>query len=82
MLLCHTKGAVDMIQTRLSQDEEVLVRTYARAQGISVSDLIRNSIFEKIEDEIDLKAYEAAMAAHDNEPQAVGFDEMYAMING
>lgn len=36
------------------------LRNLPEFNGISVSELVRKSIFEKIEDEYDLKLYEAA----------------------
>ena len=71
-----------MIQARLSNEEESLVKAYAGAQGVSVSDLIRTAVFEKIEDEIDLKSYETAMELHVKNPQAVSVAEMRRIING
>ena len=42
------------ISIRLSEKEDLLVRNYAKMHCLSVSDLIRASVIEKIEDEIDL----------------------------
>ena len=71
-----------MIQARLSAEEESFVKDYAAAKNMSLSELIRDSIFEKIENEIDLKAYEDAMKMHLKKPRAIGFDEMYKAVNG
>jgi len=71
-----------MIQARLSPEEESFIKAYALANNISISALIRESIFEKIEDEIDLRAYEKAMGIHLKNPKTVSFDEMCKMVNG
>ena len=49
------------ISIRLSQEDEKLIREYANLKHMSLSDLLRNSVLEKIEDEIDLKSFDKAM---------------------
>lgn len=51
------------ISIRLSEKEDLLVRNYAKMHKQSVSDLIRASVIEKIEDEIDLKHFDEALAS-------------------
>jgi hypothetical protein len=51
------------ISIRLSEKEDLLVRNYAKMHCLSVSDLIRASVIEKIEDEIDLKHFDEALAS-------------------
>lgn len=50
------------ISLRLNNEESMLFRKYAEMKGITVSELVRRSVLEQIEDEYDLQAYEAAMA--------------------
>ena len=45
------------ISIRLSEKEDLLVRNYAKLNHLSVSDLVRVSVIEKIEDDIDLEAF-------------------------
>lgn len=45
------------ISLRLSEEDAKLNKDYAKINNISVSDLIRQAVIEKIEDEIDLTAY-------------------------
>jgi len=71
-----------LIQARLSSEEERLVKEYTKARNISVSALIRDAIFEKIEEDIDLKLYEDAMRAHFTNPKEASFEEMVRMVNG
>ena len=52
------------ISLRLNTADSELVKAYAEMNGISVSELLRRSVMERIEDEFDLKAYEEAMAEH------------------
>ncbi len=51
------------ISIRLSDKEDLLVKNYAKMHKISVSELIRASVIEKIEDEIDLKIFDGALAS-------------------
>ncbi len=49
------------ISIRLSKEEETLFKRYAQLQRKSVSEMIRNTVIEKIEDEIDLRTYREAL---------------------
>lgn len=49
------------ISVRLNEKDTELIKAYAKLNNISLSDLVRNAIMEKIEDEYDLKCYEKAM---------------------
>lgn len=49
------------ISVRLNEEDEKLIREYANLKNMSLSDLLRNSVMEKIEDEIDLKSFDKAM---------------------
>lgn len=48
------------ISIRLTEKEEKLFKDYARLNGITISDLVRNSVMAKIEDEYDLAIAEEA----------------------
>jgi len=67
---------MSIIQARLSDQESKVIRDFARAKNISVSSLIRESIFERIEDEIDLRAYERAMAEFKKNPKTHSHKEV------
>ena len=45
------------ISLRLSDEDTALIKKYAELNRMSVSELIRQSVIERIEDEYDLKAY-------------------------
>lgn len=64
------------ISLRLNDADTMLIKKYAEMNGMSVSDLIRQSVLERIEDEFDLKVYEAAMAEYRAKPLAYTMDEM------
>ncbi|HHX97185.1 MAG TPA: ribbon-helix-helix protein, CopG family [Clostridia bacterium] len=67
---------MNSITLRINDDENRLIRSYAKANNISISELMRQSVLEKIEDEIDLKIYNQAMKEHKENPQDISFDEM------
>jgi hypothetical protein len=64
------------ISLRMNDKEEALIREYAKAKNISVSSLFRESVLEKIEDEIDIELYDKAMAEHLKEDQSISFEDM------
>ena len=43
------------LSVRLKQDELELIQRYAELKGLTISELVRQSILERIEDEFDLK---------------------------
>lgn len=65
----------------LSKSEEKLIREYAKDKSISVTRLFRNSVLEKIEDDIDLKIYDYEMEAHKINDTSISYDEMMKEIN-
>ncbi len=67
---------MNSITLRMNDDENRLIRDYAKANNITISELMRQSVLEKIEDEIDLAIYEQAMQEHKEDPQDISFDEM------
>ena len=67
---------MNSITLRINDDENRLIRSYAKANNISISELMGQSVLEKIEDEIDLKIYNQAMKEHKENPQDISFDEM------
>ncbi len=50
---------------RLDSTDAQLVRKYAEFEGKSISDFIRDAVFERIEDQEDLDALRAAIAEDD-----------------
>ena len=56
------------ISVRLNDKDAELIRVYADMNNISLSDLVRNAVLEKIEDEYDLKSYYEAMEEYKKNP--------------
>lgn len=64
------------ISVRLSEKDTELIKAYAEMNNISLSDLIRNAVMEKIEDEYDLACYKKAMEEHKKNPKTYTMDEV------
>ena len=67
---------MSIIQARISGEEENLIMQYVKLKNISISDLIRDAVMEKIDDEIDLKLYEHAMSEYKKNPVTYTLDEV------
>ena len=65
-----------VVSIRLSEQETSLIKDYAKLYNTSVSDIIRRSILERIEDELDLRAYEKAKAEYLADPVTYSLDEV------
>ena len=64
------------ISLRLNDADAALMRKYAELKEMSISELVRTAVLEKIEDEIDLEAYERAHRAFSANPVAYTFAEV------
>lgn len=64
------------ISLRLNDTDSMLIKKYAEINGMSVSDLIRQSVIERIENEFDLSAYEKALAEYRTDPVTYTLDEV------
>lgn len=65
-----------VISLRIDPEEEKLIKEYAKTKNTSVSALFRDSVLEKIENEIDLGLYNQAMKDHEDNPQSISFEDM------
>lgn len=64
------------ISLRLSDEDSMLIKKYAELNRMSVSDLIRQSVLSRIEDEYDLEMFDRALAAYKEDPTTYSLDEM------
>lgn len=60
----------------MNEQEEKLIKEYAKLNNVSISELFRSSVLEHIENDIDLKLYHQAMKEHHNDPNDISFDKM------
>ena len=64
------------VSLRLNDSDSHLIKAYAEMNGISVSELLRKSVLERIEDEFDLKAYEKAMEEYRANPVTYSLEDV------
>jgi hypothetical protein len=69
------------ISLRLNDNEAKLVKAYAKICNMSYSEMFRRALFEKIEDEFDIKDFAEAKAEHEANPKTFTFDEVLKMLN-
>lgn len=67
---------MSMITIRLDDKEIHLIKHHTKAKGITISALLRNAIFDRIDDDIDLQLYRDAKEAHDHQSKVLSFDDM------
>ena len=64
------------ISLRLNEADSMLFKKYAEMNGISVSELVRRSVLEHIEEEYDLQAYKEDIAEYRENPITYTLDEV------
>lgn len=64
------------ISLRLSDEDALLIKKYAELNRLSVSDLIRQTVMERIETEYDLETFDKAMAEYKKNPVTYSLDEV------
>lgn len=68
--------SMSIISLRMNEQEEKIIREYAKINNVTLSELFRSSVLKRIEDDIDLKIYHQAMKDHADTPNDISFDEM------
>ena len=61
---------------KMNEKESTLVKDFATLKGTTVSDIIRGAVLDRIEDELDLVAYEKALADYIKNPKTYTLDEV------
>lgn len=69
------------ISLRLNNEDAALIRKYADMKGISVSELVRRSVLDQIEDEFDLKLYQRGMKTYRDDPTTYTLDEVESELS-
>ena len=64
------------ISLRINEQDAELIKNYAALHNVSLSELFRQAVMEKIEDEYDLAAYEKAMEDFRNDGVTYTLDEV------
>ncbi len=68
------------ISIRLNNQDEKLFKSYAKSKNMSLSQLFKNAVFEKIEDEYDLQVYREAIEEYNNNPKTYSHQEVCKML--
>lgn len=69
------------MSVRLSPEDKALFQNYAKMHGVSMSELVRRSVLEWIEDDYDLQAYERAKREFEADPVTYTLDEVEKALN-
>ncbi|MBQ8526307.1 MAG: ribbon-helix-helix protein, CopG family [Clostridia bacterium] len=64
------------ISLRLSDEDTLLIKKYAELNRLSVSELIRQTVMERIETEYDLEMFDKAMTEYKNNPVTYSLDDV------
>jgi len=86
MLLRKMNGGSKVSQStitfRIPEEEKELVLEYAKAHNSSLTELYRNAVLDKIEDEIDLKTLRNAMEIFKEKKEvSISQEEMENLLN-
>lgn len=54
---------MSVVSIRFNDEEEKILKNYIKSKGINLSQYIKNTIFEKIEEEYDLKSVQEYLKA-------------------
>jgi len=64
------------VSLRLNDEEAILMKKYAQLHGWTMSDFVRKCVFEHIEEECDLQAFQSAMVEYKADPTTFSLDEV------
>lgn len=68
------------VSVRLTEEDESLFKSYAKSNHMTLSDLFRNAVLEKIEEEYDLEIYRKALAEYEKNPVSYSHSEIGKML--
>jgi predicted DNA-binding protein len=61
---------------RFSPEEQMLIEQYAAVRGTTISNVIRQAIMEKIEDELDIEICRKALKNYEKDPKTYSLEEV------
>ena len=68
--------ATTTLTLRLEESEKQVLADYAKTFGMSVSEFVRSTALARIEDELDLVAWETAKREFDSDPKMLTANEV------
>ena len=69
------------ISIRVSEKEAKLIKKYAELNGTTVSEVMRQAILSKIEDEFDIFLYEQAYKEYEENPKTYTIEEAKKILD-
>ncbi len=64
------------ISLRLNEEDSLLIKKYAQLNKMSVSDLIRQTVLERIEEDYDKELFAKALEEYKKDPVTYSLDEV------
>lgn len=61
---------------RMTEQEEKIAKAYAMLQGISLGEAFKQALFDRIEDEMDIKAADEAYAEYLKNPVSYSLEDL------
>lgn len=71
---------MSIFSVRLNDQDEKLFKSYAKSNNITLSELFRKAVFEKIEDEYDLSVYRESLEEYNKKPISYSHAEVCKML--
>ena len=65
-----------VVSIRMTEEEKRLAESYAKLNGVSLSEAIKRAYFEKIEDEYDIALADAALDEYKKNPKTYTLKEL------
>jgi predicted DNA-binding protein len=69
------------ISIRVSEKESELIKKYAELNGTTVSEVMRQAILNKIEDEFDIYLYDKALKEYEENPKTYTIQEAKELLD-
>ena len=70
------------ISVELNDKDYRFIKRYADINNISITELFKQTVIEKIEDETDHKIYKESMSEHNNHPITFSHKEVKKILEG
>ncbi len=65
-----------VVSIRMTEQEKELAQSYARLNGMTLSEAIKKAYFEAIEEELDISIADNAIKEYEKDPKTISLDEM------
>ena len=69
-----------VVRIRMSKEEKRLAKAYAKLNGVSLSTAMKNTYFQKIEDEYDIVLVDSALRDYEMDHKSYSHEEIKRMF--